>query len=495
MEKSRRLSAMGLFLGLALSARAQALLETRLIEARDLYGDGGVAADAAGNVYVVSTATGFEGRRSKNGKNLFGLIRYNPQGEKVWTRTWGEDEYDFARGVATGPDGSVYVVGRMVGAAIAKFDSAGVEKWNLHHKSDEHGKMDHSAFYCVAVDKAGNAYAAGYSSMDVDDSTYLGDGILLAKYSSDGRTAWKRRLEPSTSEADGIAVDGQGNIYVTGRSGQDWDGQKNHGQGDIFVLKCDPQGNRIWVRQYGGPRMDWGVYAALDTVGNILTVGYSARDRKDEYGGGCDVRLFKHDRNGNLIYAKSGGATYFGTNYHGFARSGDGGFYGTVDSLIEPAGKGKKRKGRFQEYLTKYGSDGEKTWSVPIGDANMHTGEGAAVDGGDFFYALGMRTDPRTQETFVSLMKFAPYAPSFDCAKASTVQEKLICSDRSLSRLDDTLSDVYSAALKKSPEGAEVKAEQIRWVKAERSLCATVEKLSDCMRARIAALRKGAGGK
>jgi uncharacterized protein len=37
-----------------------------------------------------------------------------------------------------------------------------------------------------------------------------------------------------------------------------------------------------------------------------------------------------------------------------------------------------------------------------------------------------------------------PFAPSFDCAKASNAQEKLVCSDRELAKLDVALSQAYS---------------------------------------------------
>ncbi len=45
-------------------------------------------------------------------------------------------------------------------------------------------------------------------------------------------------------------------------------------------------------------------------------------------------------------------------------------------------------------------------------------------------------------------------AASFDCAKASTQVERLICSDESLSKLDEQLSGSYKQAL----EGATLKA-------------------------------------
>lgn len=61
-------------------------------------------------------------------------------------------------------------------------------------------------------------------------------------------------------------------------------------------------------------------------------------------------------------------------------------------------------------------------------------------------------------------------AASFDCSKASTRIEKLICNDKELSRLDESLAKAYQAAL--SSESAEAaKASQRKWLEHERSSC------------------------
>ena len=62
-----------------------------------------------------------------------------------------------------------------------------------------------------------------------------------------------------------------------------------------------------------------------------------------------------------------------------------------------------------------------------------------------------------------------PFAPSFDCAKASNNAEKMICGDRNLSKLDVQLSQAYSAARDKATDKAQIKSEQIAWVKTSRA--------------------------
>lgn len=67
----------------------------------------------------------------------------------------------------------------------------------------------------------------------------------------------------------------------------------------------------------------------------------------------------------------------------------------------------------------------------------------------------------------------ASAAPSFDCSKASTKVEKMICDDSQLADADAKLSDAYSAALKAATDKVEVKHKQIAWVK-QRNACSDV---------------------
>lgn len=492
MQGLRMLLALGLMLGWVQVPRTQAPLWTSGADARDMYGEGDVAVDAAGNVYLLSSAYGFAGERFKGDASGWGVIKYSPQGVKLWTRVMGESESSFARGAAVGPQGSVYVVGRMLGASIAKFDNAGERKWFLHARQFDKGDHSNSVFRDVIVDREGNAYATGSTTMDLNDSEYVGQGLLLAKYTSDGKLAWKRRFDVSQSEATSIARDAQGNLYMAGNASADWDGQKNHGGIDYILLKCNSAGERIWVRQYGGSLTDFGVHVSVDDAGIVFSVGYANHDRKDSINaGGYDVTLYKHDKDGNLIFAKPDGRVNFSPRYHAYAPSPEGSLYGTLVAMVKAPTKKDKTDGKYQTFLVKYGPDGEKIWSSPIGRENFGLTEGTAVDGqGSILLACGT-SDPRRNSEDACVAKFAPYAPSFDCLKASTAQERLICGSKVLSDLDVTLSLLYSAALKSASDGAGWKADQVRWVKTERNLCVTEEKLQACLLDRIEVLRNG----
>lgn len=85
---------------------------------------------------------------------------------------------------------------------------------------------------------------------------------------------------------------------------------------------------------------------------------------------------------------------------------------------------------------------------------------------------------------------FSALAASFDCKKATTTAEKMICSNTSLSRLDEELAKVYLQTLASVPDHEILKREQRDWVKKKRNQCTSVDCLSSNYRIRITALTK-----
>jgi uncharacterized protein len=84
--------------------------------------------------------------------------------------------------------------------------------------------------------------------------------------------------------------------------------------------------------------------------------------------------------------------------------------------------------------------------------------------------------------------------PSFDCAKASSDAEKLVCGDARLSALDREVADLYKAA-QTGPGELDVAAEQRGWIKG-RDACWQAVDANRCLlesyQTRIVELRLGA---
>ena len=77
------------------------------------------------------------------------------------------------------------------------------------------------------------------------------------------------------------------------------------------------------------------------------------------------------------------------------------------------------------------------------------------------------------------------FAPSFDCLKSNSGQDRLVCSNKDLSKLDVQLSVLYSKARSNTFKKDAIKKEQIQWYKYQRNACADIECLSNAYQSRI----------
>ena len=94
---------------------------------------------------------------------------------------------------------------------------------------------------------------------------------------------------------------------------------------------------------------------------------------------------------------------------------------------------------------------------------------------------------------FILLMVggFSPfvYSASFDCSKAGTDVEHLICDNTELSLLDEQLSDRYKKALEDESSKSELKKKQFTWLK-NRNKCKDKLCLIKSYQAKISLLEK-----
>ncbi len=76
-------------------------------------------------------------------------------------------------------------------------------------------------------------------------------------------------------------------------------------------------------------------------------------------------------------------------------------------------------------------------------------------------------------------------AASFDCTKAVSEIEKIICGDDELSRLDESLSKAYLEALKRADIKKQTIKSQRQWLKNERNACQNAECIKTAYETRI----------
>ena len=215
----------------------------------------GIAVDGSGNVYV----TGNDG-------SLWAVIKYNSSGEEQWITHHNAGE---SIAIAVDNLGNIYVTGDDYDYVTIKYDSSGQEQWLARYDGPGNTE-DHVA--ALALDLSGNVYVTGASNLPGVYYEYA-----TVKYNSDGQQQWASRY----GQADGvygagaaIAVDKAGNVYVTGKINNP-DMYPDYG-----TIKYNSAGQQQWVARYNGPpanASDYAVGIALDGSGNVYVTGSSQR--------------------------------------------------------------------------------------------------------------------------------------------------------------------------------------------------------------------------
>ena len=229
-----------------------------------------LAVDGSGNVIVTGSApNGFP-----NGQDYL-TIKYSSAGVPLWTNFFNSANFssDFARCLAMDSSGNVivsgysHVSGSSYDYATVKYSSAGVPVWtNLFNGV---GNSD-DFVYSVAVDGSGNAIVTGYS--------YASGGVnsdyATIKYSSAGVPLWTNLFNGAGNNNDAassVAVDGSGNVIVTGFAtavGFDF---------NYATIKYSSAGTPLWTNLFNraGNNDDAANSLAVDGSGNVIVTGYS----------------------------------------------------------------------------------------------------------------------------------------------------------------------------------------------------------------------------
>jgi hypothetical protein len=248
---------------------------------------------------------GVDNRTSNGIRDVF-LSGFDSNGNLVWARTWGGPGDDGGTSVAIDGSGNAYITGFFEGTAnfdpgagtdnhtsngeedafLSKFDQNGNFIWALSW-----GGSSIDVGGSVAIDGSGNMYIRGdfMNTVDFDPGagtdTHSSNGyydVFLSKFDSNGNFVWARTWGESGIDLGGsAAIDGSGNVYVTGEfegtvdfdPGVGVDNHSSNGITDIFLSKYDPNGNLVWARTWGGSYDDWGLSVMIDGSGNAYATG------------------------------------------------------------------------------------------------------------------------------------------------------------------------------------------------------------------------------
>jgi len=207
----------------------------------------------------------------------YATIKYNSEGVEQWVAryTGPGNLNDEIHAMVLDGAGNIYVTGRSARSdnnddyATIKYNTDGVIQWVARYNGPGNGD-DYAR--SIAVDGSGNVYVTGASvGLETEDD------YATVKYSSDGALQWVARYNSADSSWDGAAaieIDRFDNIYVTGTS-----------DGGIVSIMYDTAGVEQWIARYDESEKDSydAIAMSVDNSGNVYVAGYSSYFYRSAY--------------------------------------------------------------------------------------------------------------------------------------------------------------------------------------------------------------------
>ena len=217
----------------------------------------------------------------------------------------------------------------------------------------------------------------GYNVQQTTDGGYIisgwtyssgagGSDVYLVKTDSSGKKLWEKTFGGSGTEyGTGVQQTADGGYIITAQTSS-----FGAGSYDVYLIKTDSAGNSQLERTFGGSSFDAGQNVKQTTDGGYIVVGKTL-----SYGAGMDdVYLIKTDSGGDLVWQKTFGGN--GYDYgHSVQQTADGGYI--ITGLTYPSADSNG-----DMYLIKTDSGGNLVWQKTFGGGD-----------GDFGWSLDLTTD------------------------------------------------------------------------------------------------------
>lgn len=323
--------------------------------------DGGYAitTDSSDNILITGYFHGtvdfdptpaVDAKTSQGDRDIF-ITKIFADGSYAWTNTIGGADWDDGHDIITDSSDNVIIAGLFSGsvdfnpsrenthyisshgdrdAFVTKLDDQGDYLW-----TKTFGGSKNDAAYGLDIDSLDNIYIAGefMNTVDFDPATENGlftavnfTDIYVTKLQSTGEYVWTKTYGGDYYDRGrAVAVDDDGNIFVTGHWGSmvDFDfsdGVDYHysaGVRDIFVTKINADNSYGWTASFGSNINDDSYDIEVDSQGNAYftgmfynTVDFDPTDNTDEHisNGLLDVFITKLNANGDYAWTATLGS-------------------------------------------------------------------------------------------------------------------------------------------------------------------------------------------
>lgn len=243
------------------------------------------AVDAEGHIYVVGTTEGpLNGQSIEGTKDVF-LTKYDSTGKLLWTRLLGASQTAEGFGLATDMTGNVVVAGQVRGALAQTAVGGGTDAFVIKYNSEgeeiftrQIAPVANDGATSVTIGADGAIYVGGYANSAISaGATYAGksDGTVT-KFSATGTRLYTREF--GTAENDqtrAVAIAADGNLLVASVE-----------NGHAILRKFESStgsGGALWSIDLGD--LQGGTLGAIAVDGNAVYVGGATENAALNAGG------------------------------------------------------------------------------------------------------------------------------------------------------------------------------------------------------------------
>lgn len=333
---------------------------------------------------------------ASNGDDFY-LVKTDALGNEVLANTYGGTDHEWVNCVLQSPDGGYVLCGWMIrfgfdwygDAYLVQTTSDGVVQWARTYGG---GDLEWGRWIEPTAD--GGYVIAGWW---LDGEFGIESDFYLVKIDGTGSQQWARRLGgPGYDMGECVRVTPDGGYIIAG-----WTALPEHPNStrDMFLVKTDADGVEQWQRSYGGAQNEQGRQVILTPDDGYLLVGWTSSMGAGE----SDIYLVKTDAAGNKVWERTFGGAANDSGCSGVAAA-DGGF--VVVGYTESFGAGGE-----DGYVLKIDAGGTLLWEMTIGGAGNDVGYSIepAHDGG--YIIAGSTNSFGTGGYDIYLVKLAPEIP------------------------------------------------------------------------------------
>ena len=217
------------------------------------------------------------------------LVRVDARGKKLWDRAFSGKGDELANAIALTEDDGALLAGytNSMGAGkrdmyLVRVDAKGRKLWGRTYG----GKGDDIA-HAIVMEKDGGALLAGYTNS-------MGAGkrdMYLLRVDAKGRKLWDRTYGGKGDDiAQAIVLTKDGGALLAG-----YTNSMGAGKDDMYLVRVDAKGKKLWERTYGGKGDDRANAIALTKSGEAMLAGWTYFNRADGY-------LVRVDARGNKLW-------------------------------------------------------------------------------------------------------------------------------------------------------------------------------------------------